>query len=181
MMLSFAYAGAHPDHIKAVATMGSGFINPAGLQSWSTTLQSRLTDDQNSRLAALSPDLSPDEAAIAMFKITLPAYLVSKEAAAKYANSLKVGDMNGQIINSAQAMFGHVEEYIENRLDRIKAPVLVVQGKQDLSPAATATTIDKMVPNCTVVMLDRCGHIPWLDQPDATWKAVDAFFDPFSR
>jgi pimeloyl-ACP methyl ester carboxylesterase len=31
-----------------------------------------------------------------------------------------------------------------------------------------------------IVLLGRCGHVPWLDQPEATWKALDGFLAPFS-
>ena len=72
-------------------------------------------------------------------------------------------------------MMRRLEEYTVNRLDRITSPVLVVQGHQDLAPEETAFLIRDRVKGSKIVLLNRCGHVPFADQPEATWRALDEF------
>ncbi len=176
MTLAFAYAGAHPDRVMAVATIGSGNLTDALARAWDDNLQVRLTDDQKRRVRELgSRGLTPDEGYVEWFRIVAPAYFFNAEAASKFAAMVKVGDLNGRIPGPADRMMERLEEYTLSRLSRISAPVLVIHGRQDLAPEETAIIIRDRVKNARVVFLDRCGHVPWVDQPAATWKALDGF------
>jgi hypothetical protein len=32
-----------------------------------------------------------------------------------------------------------------------------------------------LIKNSTLIFLDKCGHLPWLEQPKETWKIVNEF------
>ena len=58
----------------------------------------------------------------------------------------------------------------------VKQPALVVWGAQDeIVPPATSERFRNALPNCQVVMLDTCGHVPHLEQPAALRDAIIAF------
>ena len=62
---------------------------------------------------------------------------------------------------------------IESLLPHIRCPVLAIQGVDD--EYGTMAQIDRIalaVPNTQLVALDRCGHSPHRDQPDAVIDAV---------
>lgn len=181
MTLALAYAAAHPRRVLAVATVGSGNINRKSIEDWQTEFNSRLTRAQKQAIAAMSErDLSPDEGYVEWLQIVMPAYFYKPEAAARFASAVKAGDINGRIPGPANRMMRRLDEYVYDALPRISAPVLLVQGKQDLAPAYTAEIVRERVRGSKIVMLDECGHMPWLDQPTATWKALDAFLSPFA-
>ncbi len=59
--------------------------------------------------------------------------------------------------------------------NRITAPTLVVYGYQDYEPITQAYLIKEQIPQTEIAFLNRCGHIPWVDQPEAYFKVVDTF------
>lgn len=62
------------------------------------------------------------------------------------------------------------------RLSSVEAPVRVIAGAQDyttgLAPVLAAT---ELFPNGEAVVIDDCGHYPWVEQPAAFREAVDPF------
>jgi proline iminopeptidase len=176
MTLAFAYAGAHPDYVLALATIGSGTLTPALERAWADNLEVRLSEDQRQRLRAMAgKHLSADEGYVEWFRIVGRAYFYNPEQAATFINGVKVGDLNGRIPGPAAQMMRRVEEYTVDRMQRISSPVLLIQGRQDLAPEETAFIVRDRVKGSKIVLLDKCGHVPWLDQPAATWKELDAF------
>ena len=62
---------------------------------------------------------------------------------------------------------------LERWLHRISVPTLVVWGENDkLFPVAYAKRWGERVPNCKVQIVPQCGHVPAIEKPDVTAKAV---------
>jgi pimeloyl-ACP methyl ester carboxylesterase len=62
------------------------------------------------------------------------------------------------------------------RLGDVTAAVLVVAGAEDCSAGLTqVTALAKLFPAGEVVVIERCGHHPWVEQPTAFRRAVDRF------
>jgi pimeloyl-ACP methyl ester carboxylesterase len=67
---------------------------------------------------------------------------------------------------------------LAKRIHRIEAPTLVIWGKQDnLVSSAYAVEFGRLIPRARVEVLDRCGHIPQLEQPEQTMALVSDFLD----
>jgi pimeloyl-ACP methyl ester carboxylesterase len=65
---------------------------------------------------------------------------------------------------------------IEGSLPGITAPVLVIQGVDDeYGTRAQVDSIASRVPKVTTLLLDKCGHAPHKDQPEATLQAMTHF------
>jgi Predicted hydrolases or acyltransferases (alpha/beta hydrolase superfamily) len=64
---------------------------------------------------------------------------------------------------------------IRPKLKTIVAPVLLLQGRQDLAGEANVGEVHSLIKNSTLTFIDKCGHMPWLEQPEETWKIVDDF------
>jgi pimeloyl-ACP methyl ester carboxylesterase len=65
---------------------------------------------------------------------------------------------------------------LAKRLHRIEAPTLVVWGRQDrLAPVAYAEEFGRRIAGSRVELVDACGHIPQLEQPEATFALVSEF------
>lgn len=56
---------------------------------------------------------------------------------------------------------------IRNELHRIKAPTLLIWGKQDeITPPDVATTFDEGIPDSELHWIDQCGHVPMQERPE---------------
>ncbi len=60
-------------------------------------------------------------------------------------------------------------------LGRIDCPTLIVHGREDPIPLASSEAIAAAVPGARLVVLERAGHVPYVEQPDALWAAVLPF------
>jgi len=57
--------------------------------------------------------------------------------------------------------------HMGDRLGEIKAPTLLVWGKQDaVTPPEAAEQFNKLIRGSTLAWLDRCGHAPMIEQPE---------------
>jgi 2-hydroxy-6-oxonona-2,4-dienedioate hydrolase len=64
---------------------------------------------------------------------------------------------------------------LNNRLNKIKAPVLLLWGKEDyMIPVKFAETFVKMK-NCRIILLENCGHRPHFERPELFNKIVSDF------
>lgn len=62
------------------------------------------------------------------------------------------------------------------RLRRVQAPTLVVWGRQDgITPLAYGERYRDLVPGARLLVLDRCGHLPPLEQPEELARAIGDF------
>ena len=61
-----------------------------------------------------------------------------------------------------------------------KALADVVATDSQLNPAEVVSQLraieaSRQIKNAKLELLDHCGHFPWLEQPERTWKVVDEF------
>ena len=62
------------------------------------------------------------------------------------------------------------------QLETIAAPALIVHGsKPDQSPGDGGPWLAGKLPNATLVTIQDAGHDPWLDEPNAFFRAANAF------
>jgi pimeloyl-ACP methyl ester carboxylesterase len=61
-------------------------------------------------------------------------------------------------------------------LPRVANPALIVWGRQDrLVPVECGEQYRRLLPNATLAVLEGCGHLPPLEQPDALARLVTDF------
>jgi pimeloyl-ACP methyl ester carboxylesterase len=64
----------------------------------------------------------------------------------------------------------------EEEARRIAAPTLIIWGQQDrLLDPSMAEALDRTIPNSRVALLDACGHIPQVEQPEKFHALVREF------
>jgi proline iminopeptidase len=60
-------------------------------------------------------------------------------------------------------------------LKHLRAPTLIVHGREDVIPWDAVDEILSLIPHAEVIGLDDCGHFPWLETPDAFRGALSGF------
>lgn len=63
----------------------------------------------------------------------------------------------------------------KEKLATFQKPVLIIQGEDDIFPKRIAATAQRVFTNSRLVFLTRCGHLGWLDRPDAYFPAIEDF------
>lgn len=64
---------------------------------------------------------------------------------------------------------------LTDQLAKLKCPTLIVQGVVDPMPMVTAERLNALIPHSQLMKMDQCGHFPFVEQPDAFFKGVEAF------
>ena len=59
-------------------------------------------------------------------------------------------------------------------LEAVHIPTLVIHGRQDPIPLASAEATARAL-HAQLVVLDPCGHVPYVEQPEALFRAVHGF------
>jgi len=179
MMLALAYGGTYADHVWAVVTIGSGPVTSDYLAVFSENMKARLCPpdaeavehwSEPSRRAA-----DFERAEFERVRATAPAYFYDRKAALRYAAELRQGDFNPHVVPAfvkAEPAFD-----LRPKLKAITAPVLLVQGRQDLAGEANIYEAHLLIKNSVLKFINKCGHMPWLEQPEQTWKIVNEFLD----
>ena len=61
-------------------------------------------------------------------------------------------------------------------LKGIKTPSIVIQGRDDPIPLASSVEASRAI-GTNLVVLDDCGHVPYVEQPKQLFSALDTFLD----
>jgi proline-specific peptidase len=73
---------------------------------------------------------------------------------------------------------GYGDINVEDRLDRVQGPMLVLAGRHDrLCSIAAAEAIARHVPRAEVVILERSGHFAFVEEQEAFISAVRRFLE----
>jgi pimeloyl-ACP methyl ester carboxylesterase len=62
-------------------------------------------------------------------------------------------------------------------LGAITCPTLVVHGREDPIPLASSDALVAAIPGARLAVLPECGHVPYVEQPEALFAAVLPFLD----
>jgi proline iminopeptidase len=177
MILGLVYAGTHPDVARAVITIGSGPITFGYLGVFSDNQLARLgsceleiRDFWQDRTRAAA---DPDRAAFQRLRAAAVAYFYDRKKALEMQAELDPKDYNFRVPPTFLQAEGKYD--FRPKLKTITAPVLLLQGRQDIAGEANILEAHSLIKNSTVAFVDKCGHMPWLEQPEQTWKIVGDF------
>ena len=91
-----------------------------------------------------------------------------------FEQHLKIGD--GYTIQRVMAGIFTRDQFEDGKAGSVHAPTLVLWGHDDaLIPLATAERFQKAIPGAKLVVIDQCGHVPPVEQPDEFARIVGDF------
>jgi len=174
-MLGSFYASKFPDRITGLILSSSGGINMDLFAS--LNILSRLTDLEKDSLNFWSNEIAKGDTTyitrLNRGKYLAPAYLFNKSNVPIVAHRLTQGNLriNQLVFQNMRAInFDCSEE-----LKQLRAPVLIIQGRQDIIPESIAKTANDVLQNATTVILDNSGHYGWLDQPKLYFETIGEY------
>ena len=93
----------------------------------------------------------------------------------KSAENLTPFRVAARVQQSVWDSLGDFDLVADGRLASIELPCLVVHGRQDAIPLASSQAAAAALPNAELVVIENCGHVPYVEQPRELFAAVDSF------
>jgi proline iminopeptidase len=79
------------------------------------------------------------------------------------------------IARTQQSVWDSLGDYdLFSQLGQIRCPTLIVHGRDDPIPVESSIEGAKAM-NARLVLLDDCGHVPYVEQPEKLFAATDEF------
>jgi proline iminopeptidase len=78
----------------------------------------------------------------------------------------------GRVQESTWASLGEFD--IRPDIERLRVRARIVAGRDDPIPAASSVDVSRAL-RADLALLDRCGHVPYVERPGELWAALDPF------
>jgi len=104
------------------------------------------------------------------FELSVAGYFANPRA----ARDLTPFRVTGRIQQSVWESLGDYDLLADADFQRIDAPILIVHGRQDPIPLQSSEECASAL-HATLVVIDQCGHVPYVEQPDALFGAIEEF------
>lgn len=171
-IIALEYALRYPERLERLILLDTA----PSLDYWEDEVEdnARRKGATAEQLEALSADQDDNEEFVRAWKLIEPLYFhnydpdLAERALANTVFSVEA--------NNAQASF--LEGWdVTPRLGEIDAPTLVIVGRDDIiCPPSQARRLHEGIPNSELVVFERCGHMPHLEEPQAFFGAVSEWF-----
>lgn len=177
-MLAMAYAAAHPDRVDRLILVASGGPTLEFTGWFGDNIEARLRpEDREQRdhwVAAGKNGEDSAKVALEALKAIVPAYFFDRKAGLLYASTFEDGMYQPDVNQRLFADMGTRYD-LREALRTLKRPVLIIQGHQDPIGDKTAEDIHALLAGSTLTYVNRCGHFPWIEQPEAFREAIAGF------
>lgn len=104
-----------------------------------------------------------------------PSRITSDQVPA-YADPMNTPGGKYAVLRTARQLIPKDLDQLAKRYATITVPTLLLWGDHDpLVPRWVATKLEKTLPNCRLVIIPECGHIPQEEKPEETARILSEF------
>ena len=171
--LVMAYAARHPEHIRHLIILDSA----APKQSDTKYLFKEVYPDVLERQESFNfaDELGDAKAGQAGIEEYLGMIFYSPEKRDAFLKKFASGMVLNKKVN--QAIFADLGRFDLNpELRKFNFPTLVITGRYDMNVAPiVAWHIHRAIPGSKIALLERIGHFPFYEEPEAFVKVVEEF------
>lgn len=174
-ILSMMYAREHPERIAALALIDSGGPTLKTVMKFNANLESRFTEEDRVLIKRWSdPERVKENRRLAVLELTkakTPAYFADRAKASILTDAMDETTFHDGVFWSVVPQMMTLD--VRAGLEKVKAPVLVVHGKQD--PLESAEEVHEAFPGSKLEWIENAGHFPWLEQPERFYGVLGGF------
>jgi len=177
-MLALLYAIAQLDDKSIPEPSRMLLISPAPVTSayraeFDANLRNRgsapvITEARAELMASDLRDTDPDAYRQRTFELGVAGYFADPSK----ANDLTPFRVVGRVQQSTWASLGEFD--LRPGIARLRQPSQIVFGRDDPIPAASSIDASRAL-QINPVVIERCGHVPYVEQPQQLWAAIDPF------
>jgi proline iminopeptidase len=113
-------------------------------------------------------ETDPDAYRQRTFELGVAGYFANPEM----ARQLTPFRVVGRVQQSTWESLGDFD--LRPAIERLRLPAKLVFGRDDPIPAASSIDVSRAL-QTDAVILDDCGHVPYVEQPQKLWDAIDPF------
>ena len=181
--LAMAFAASYPDHSAGLVLVGSIGIDREYLEyafdnlkySEAETAALKFWSDPQRRAA------NPERAAYEYYRTLLPSRLYEPTDMLPLLEGLVVEEDFSVIANLMTQDLKRIGYDLKPALRKYDRPVLIIQGRQGFLGGRTAEKILETVPNAEIAYIEKCGHFPFMEQPEAFFGNLARFLQAHFR
>ena len=104
------------------------------------------------------------------FELSVAGYFADPRA----ARNLTPFRVVGRVQQSVWESLGDYDLVNDGTLSAIHCPSVIVHGRQDPIPLASSEACARAI-GAKLVTLEACGHVPYVEQPEALFAALEHF------
>ena len=184
--LALLYAIQYPERTARLVYMSGTGIDPAWHQEYRRNREAKLPPADRQRLRLLNRQrltatgeelerIKEEEASLLgrteLYDVTrlddVPRY---DRFPINYSLNSALNAQNNQMEETGR---------LGSKVSQVRAPTLVLDGEGDPRPRWARAQIAQLIPNSRHATIARAGHEPWIEQPEATARALrDFLMDP---
>lgn len=178
--IGFRFALRHPERVERLA-----LVSPAGVEAFSTQDAAALKTMMTPEAIVSTPPARVQQNVALNFHTWSTDYgwLIEQRD-----SLMQRSDFREYATANARAMAGMLDEPVRGRLEEIDVPTLILYGAGDnlipnryLHPnqttAAVARAAQSRLPNATVHLVERAGHLLMIERPDVFHDTLRAFLN----
>ena len=176
-MLALSYGGTYPDRTEAIVALAAGPSAEEHAEAEEENVKRRLLPNERDQISAWEKRKAkePIQAFGEIQRIMVPAYYYDRKKCADTLHYM-TRDTNIAVMQLGyEPAFGSLEKFIRSRLSAIKAPVLLVHGRQDAVTEGGIVEAHHLIKGSQLKLINKCGHMLWIEQPDQCWRVVHEF------
>lgn len=182
-LVSMHYALSHPENLHALILLSSSPANYKGMEAASNAF----AEKSKNMIDDISPLFSYEE--FEKQDIANIAEVYKKLFSLYFYNSSDVESLNLVFdnVDSARSDFKIREEMSKTvwmnpntpdllpKLKNFNIPTLIVHGNDDIIPVWTMKEIHSAIKNSQLIILEECGHFPYIEKPDKLKEVLNNF------
>jgi len=155
--------------------MGSGPIAAEYFAAFNDNIRARLwpIDREAQQRASRLRDRA--SANFEDLRAILPAYFYDHDLGERYAAAMTPDGFNGEVNGPVMGALAKSHFDLRPGLRKVNAPVLLIQGRQDPAGEANLYEAHLALAASHLEFLEKCGHLPWVEQPDRFYRACRQF------
>jgi len=176
-MLGLSYAGTYPNRVRALVSIDSGPIAEEHAVAEEANGLRRLLPAERDQVEKWEQRKAADPFLVfaETLRLMMSAYFYNPKRAEDSLHWM-TPQLNMRVMwLGYQPAFGSLHEFIRARLSAVKAPVLLIHGRQDPVAEAGVAEAHQLIRRSRLILINECGHMPWIEQPEQLWKAVHSF------
>lgn len=180
-MLAMNYATTYPEHVSKLILLNSAPADFKGMLAFLNEFNRRTLPI----LAKIKPLMDyalfeklNDKQISDVYRTAFVVYFfnplnVEKLSLNMNATSAQSGFKVMQLMSQTTTMKPNLN--LLSKLHSIRAPTLIIHGKEDIIPLWTANEIKEAIPDSKMVVLEACGHFPYIEKPEEMFGEIEAF------
>ncbi len=171
-LLAMYYALKYPQRLGSLMLVGTG-VGDSSSKSQQTTVNERLTPEDREAVGRMTATgaLDTKEGWVNLFKVMWKPYVYDQK---------KVSLIKEAFSDNTSLIRKHVDRSIDEKklyaqLANLKVPTLLIHGDYDPVPLSASQRTHQVIKGSTLVVLPKCGHFPFMEQPEVFIKTIVEF------